>query len=501
VEFQQVRLPIDTLISRINSGRLALPDFQRDFVWTPSQIAELLDTVARQWPMGSLLLLNGSELFEAREIECAPKLKNNVADIYLLDGQQRVTSLFHAVTNTSKYCYYIDFNTLHDGANDLVNWMSRSAFEKNYSEVKDRAIAGIALIKDIWEASSFFEWLSHVKSNERRISFLKAREEHLSGFQSNVYQVMAIELEEGIGLEALARIFETINRTGVALNAFDLLIAKLYPSKFMLKAKWEKVLEDTPLLRHFSPNDLEIMKMVSLLIRRNFGPRNSRGVRQGDILSLKSKDIIETWDEAVFLYTKSIQKIITYGVVCKELVPSWSMILGTAGCLLWLTDKQSLEWWIDSIISETFSQSANTKIVAEFDAQMAIPTITKATIPVTAESILFKNTRSNGLLAKGFAGLMIRKQARDPISGKLLLSEGGITMKTLTSEGTLSSVKTNDTLSTLVLISDESAKSLRSGRLDDNPHWKPGLSSQGINLILGKRDQRYVSDIFEGRVE
>lgn len=498
MEFQQIRLPVDVLVQRIKTGRLALPDFQREFVWTPSQIAELLDTVARQWPMGSLLLLNGSDLFEAREIECAPKLGNSVASTYLLDGQQRVTSLYHAVTDTSKYCYYVDFSTLDDGGNDLVNWMSRTAFEKHYCEIRTRAQAGIALIRDIWEATSFFEWLSHIKSNEKRHAFLKAREEYLSGFQANVYQVMAIELEESIGLEALARIFETINRTGVALNAFDLLVAKLYPNKFMLKAEWDNVLEHTPKLRHFSPDNLEIVKMISLLIRYNLGPRNSKGVRQGDILSLKPKDIINTWKQAVELYTSAIKKLPTYGVVCRELVPSWSMVLGVAGCSLWCTEDEGLAWWIDSIISESFSQGANTKIVREFDTKMQ--SSAKFTDGVTAASILEKSTRSNGLLARGFASLIIRNNAIDPINGKLLLGTGSVAMKTLSDDGSLSSVKANDTLNRLVIISEESDESLKGGRLDENTHWKSGLLSQGIDPISNTRNTNYVEEIFRGRL-
>lgn len=498
MEFQQVRLPVDVIIQRIKTGRLALPDFQREFVWSPSQIAELLDTVARQWPMGSLLLLNGSGLFEAREIECAPKLGNSVASTYLLDGQQRVTSLFHAVTDTSKYCYYVNFNNLDDGGNDLVNWMSRPAFEKHYGDMCSRAKDGIALIRDIWEAASFFEWLSYIKSNEKRHKFLKAREEYLSGFQANVYQVMAIELEESIGLEALARIFETINRTGVALNAFDLLVAKLYPSKFMLKAEWDKVLERTPILRHFSPDNLEIVKMVSLLIRSNIGPRSSKGVRQGDILNLKPKDIIQTWEQAVELYTSSIKKLPTYGVVCRELVPTWSMVLGIGGCSLWRSEDEGLAWWIDSIISEAFSQGANTKIVAEFDSKMQ--TSVRSTEGVTATSILGKSIRSNGLLAKGFTSLMIRSNAIDPISGELLLGCGAVSMKTLSDDGNLLSVKANDTLTRLVLISEESDRSLKGGSLDSSSWWKSGLLSQGIDPLLNTRNTNYVEKIFCGRL-
>ena len=497
MHFQQVRVPVDLLIQRIRSGQLALPDFQRDFVWTPSQIAELLDTVARQWPMGSLLLMRGNKLFQAREIDGAPKLGGSKPDYYLLDGQQRVTSLFHAVTNTSRYCYYVDFTAIGDESGEMVRWVSRVSFEKSFNSLKTRAQRGIALISDIWESKSFFEWLNHVRSNDVRMQYLRTRDEKLSGFQANVYQVMAIELEEGIGLEALARIFETINRTGVALNAFDLLVAKLYPNDFMLRDKWEEALRKKPALRHFEPNELEIVKLVSLLIRKDYGPSASKGVRQGDILGLKADHIIQKWNEAVDLYVRALHRLMRYGVVSKELVPNWSMVLGLAGCEIWLNEDKTFHWWRDTILKQTFSQSANTKIVSEFDSQMSSKQIVEEDF-YKAEDLLRQNIRSNGLLAKGFCSLMIKCGARDPIDGKLLSTSSSILMKTSNEDGVLFNVKADDAIRNLILISGDSDVKLSGLSLVDGPYWKSALMSQGIDPVSGDRSMKYVQDIFGG---
>src|SRR5690606_8982038 len=120
------------------------------------------------------------------------------------------------------------------------------------------------------------------------------------------YQIMAIELEQGIELEALARIFETINRTGVALNAFDLLVAKLYPSKFNLRDEWERARDQFSILARFDPDELEILKLLSLLIRKELGRKHSKGVRQGDLLALDPKLIVEFWPRAIELYAKAL---------------------------------------------------------------------------------------------------------------------------------------------------------------------------------------------------
>lgn len=499
MHFQQVRVPVDLLIQRIRSGQLALPDFQRDFVWAPSQIAELLDTVARQWPMGSLLLMRGNKLFKAREIDGAPKLGDAKPDYYLLDGQQRVTSLYHAVTDTSRYCYYLDFTALGEESGEMVRWSSRTSFGKNFDSLKSRAQRGIALVSDIWESKSFYEWLSHVRTNDARMQFLRMRDEKLSGFQANVYQVMAIELEEGIGLEALARIFETINRTGVALNAFDLLVAKLYPNDFMLRDQWEEALRTRPALRHFEPNELEIVKLISLLIRREYGPGASKGVRQGDILGLKASLIIEKWSQAIDLYVKALNRLMEYGVVSKELVPNWSMVLGLAGCEIWLDDKKTFQWWRDSILRQTFSQSANTKIVSEFDSEMIGRPISENDY-INADDLLRQNIRSNGLLAKGFCSLMINAGARDPLNGKLLSTSSSILMKTANEDGVLFNIRNDDIIRNLILISGDSEVKLRGLSLLDEPHWKSALMSQGIDPVSGQRSASYVHSIFKGGI-
>lgn len=447
--------------------------------------------------MGSLLLLNGNNLFAAREIDSAPRLSSSGPDMYILDGQQRVTSLFHAVTDTSKYCYYINFPELADDSTEIVNWMPRLAFEKQYSDLRTRAGKGIALVKDVWEATSFYEWVGHIRSNERRMQYLKLRDERLPGFHSNVYQVMAIELEEGIGLEALARIFETINRTGVALNAFDLLVAKLYPSNFMLRERWDQALRASPMLRHFDPNELEIMKLISLLIRRDLGSKASKGVRQGDILNLKVEHIIQKWDTAVELYICALKRMLSFGVVCRDLVPSWSMVLGLAGTETWLSEAQAFAWWKNAIMRQSFAQSANTKIVSEFDSQM------KNESPgqeehLTAEELLRKSIRANGLLAKGFASLMIHKGARDPISGQLLMTSSSVLMKTVDEEGILLNSKASDTIRNLLLISGESEKQVTGTSLVGSLHWKSALLSQGIDPVMLTRSAEYATATFEG---
>src|SRR5688500_2204369 len=85
------------LLRQINTREAALPDFQRDFVWDPNATQELIVSIASNYPAGSLLRIrNTKQLFACREFQGAPTLNGHNPTHLVLDGQQRLTSLYQA---------------------------------------------------------------------------------------------------------------------------------------------------------------------------------------------------------------------------------------------------------------------------------------------------------------------------------------------------------------------------------------------------------------------
>lgn len=85
---------IRTLITNVSSGEVRLPEIQRGYVWKPTQVAKLVESIYRGYPSGSLLFWRTEETPEVREMTAhAPTTAPAVAPLYLLDGQQRLTSL------------------------------------------------------------------------------------------------------------------------------------------------------------------------------------------------------------------------------------------------------------------------------------------------------------------------------------------------------------------------------------------------------------------------
>src|SRR5436190_18231461 len=105
------------LLAEVNSCTMALPDFQRDFVWEPGATQELVVSIANNYPAGSLLRVRDAKrVFEAREFEGAPPLGGQKHTFLVLDGQQRLTSLYQAFYGVGEHRYYLDLKKLIDGS-------------------------------------------------------------------------------------------------------------------------------------------------------------------------------------------------------------------------------------------------------------------------------------------------------------------------------------------------------------------------------------------------
>ena len=91
------QMPIRKIIEKITSGEIRIPAFQRDFVWEPNQVQFLMDSIFKGYPIGSLLLWRSREqLSYDRQLGpySLPDPQKDYPIDYVLDGQQRITSIF-----------------------------------------------------------------------------------------------------------------------------------------------------------------------------------------------------------------------------------------------------------------------------------------------------------------------------------------------------------------------------------------------------------------------
>ena len=103
--FDSTKTALSKLLEQIVEGKIQLPDFQRGWVWDDAHIRSLLVSIARSFPIGSIMLLEagGTVRFQIRPIE-GVELSNRTStavENLILDGQQRLTSLTQVLKLTA----------------------------------------------------------------------------------------------------------------------------------------------------------------------------------------------------------------------------------------------------------------------------------------------------------------------------------------------------------------------------------------------------------------
>src|SRR5439155_7605456 len=172
------------MLALVHNREMALPDFQRDFVWDPYATDELIESIISNFPAGSLLRIkNGFQLlFQPREIEGAPGLGKGAKPSYLiLDGQQRLTSLYQAFYGVGEHRYFADLAGLEKNKDleDCVFYLRKEEGESRYGAIAEQASSLVFPLGKVFGDGGFSGWvqqvLKHRCKNMEEIFDLQAR--------------------------------------------------------------------------------------------------------------------------------------------------------------------------------------------------------------------------------------------------------------------------------------------------------------------------------------
>jgi hypothetical protein len=183
-------------------------------------------------------------------------------------------------------------------------------------------------------------------------------------------------------MEAIAKIFERTNRSVLQLDAFDLMVAILFPHRrFNLRKKWEAAKNQHPILADFGIPGVEVLKVIAL--REHLRQRKAweegkvrkmtvRGVRQSDVLALEPRLVIREWTKAVAAYARALRLIREHcGVIRKGIIPQATMLLPIADSLLGRSSvsaaarKKLVRWFWASSFQRSYARGANTRAVTD----------------------------------------------------------------------------------------------------------------------------------------
>ncbi len=380
-------IALKDLIRGAKNGTLVLPEFQRDFVWRPAAVKLLLSSIAKNWPIGSFMIWDPSDFEMAVKpfdgIKVPPR-EGHEERSYLLDGQQRLTGLIHAFDHDHSEVKYVLKGAgeylLAEQEGDLEDHLEhRTAkqFGKSLSTLMSRAGRDIALIQDLVDNDTFYEWVEHyaeshdLKSLSERSRLVARRDERLPGLIN--YSVPCVRLQSGLNLEAVARIFETTNKTGVKLSTVDLMTAKLYPHDFKLRDEWEKIERMHPELLDSFAGTLDAEDVLRIVAFSR-----GTGVTRDQILRLQPGHVKADWSSAVAAFLETLEFLRRQlGVLSDMTLPARLMILPIAVVFQRFSkskspaiDREALcaeikRWFWSCVVEETFARSTNTRAMAE----------------------------------------------------------------------------------------------------------------------------------------
>lgn len=259
---------LKTLLKQCAEGKIQLPDFQRSWVWAEDRILSLIASISSAFPIGALMTLesrNGTTLFARRPVQGAsPPAKDVSPDELLLDGQQRMTSLFQSclrrevvetITPKNKLVkrwFYIDImKALQADADrdeaiiavpedrrrkanfdkEIILDLSRSELEYEHLMFPLNRVFDW----DEWQDGFGDYWIANGDSPKREV-FKQFKNAVLQNFKS--YQVPVICLDHETSHEAVCLVFEKVNTGGKALDAFELLTAMYAARGHKLRDDW-----------------------------------------------------------------------------------------------------------------------------------------------------------------------------------------------------------------------------------------------------------------------
>ena len=456
---------LSELMRDVTSGKAQLPEFQRSWTWDDGRIRGILASLSQGYPMGAIMRLecgNENVKFKYRPIEGVKNV--TVAPNYLiLDGQQRLTSMYRTTCSTDavftktdkgkeiKRFYYLDIKKCLDDNEDRYDAIVPVPEDRKVKTDFDRKVLLDLSTKEleyenemfpiniIFDGSAREDWADgykeyHEYGKEFMERYKKFRTEVIETITG--YKLPVITLGRETPREAVCKVFENVNTGGVALTVFELVTATFATYEFDLRKDWEECRDiiwgkNEPLNTDVMKGVDETAFLTTITLYTSFFAETATTCKKKDVLGLEFESyqankaaVLEGYKMArKFLFSQYVFRMRDLPYTT-QLIPLAAIcaVIGKSNFNLPQTQKILARWFWCGIMGEMYGGANETRFANDIeDVVAAIQG--KESQNRTINSSYFSATRlmslqtRNSAAYKGIMALVYRESCRDFMKG------------------------------------------------------------------------------------
>lgn len=452
---------ITDLMKSVDNGNAQLPDFQRGWVWDDNRIKALIASITNNYPVGAAMFLeygNVNIRFKYRVVEGSPST-GVVPSELILDGQQRITSIYSSLFNPNAVhtrtdkgkdinrFYYIDIekalNTDTDRIDAIISVPETRIITSNFGrdieldlstpdKEYEQKMFPLNIILDYVKMQS---WQNNYYSYHNYDAEIIQEFTKFNSFivmPTMQYKMPVILLDKNTPKEAVCQVFENVNTGGVSLTVFELITAIFAMDDFELRKDWEKRQE-----KYFSGDLLSVISATDFLTACTL----LSTYKKGGTVSCKKKDVLNLTLDEYKKYADALsagfveaEKILEEERIfsSKDLPYTTQFIPLAVLCTILAENNQIKvtniknkikQWYWCGVFGEMYGGANETRYVLDVVGVMDwINDDTK--LPKTVQDSYFNPTRLLSLQSrlsaayKGIMALILKNHCQDFISGR-----------------------------------------------------------------------------------
>ena len=396
------------VFDELENGNMKIPKFQRGYVWERTKIVHLLNSILKQYPIGSFFIWTASKeeyTNFTREIEGLNLPKNPYSNefSFILDGQQRITSLYVALKG--KTLNNTDYSTICFNVEKGIFQIPRLKTEKH--NIPAYKLFDTAEYGNVLKDYVMYD-LEH---QTNLLQVWRDCEQTFSDYPISIIKTMKMNLEEVVD------IFERINQGGKRLSLFDLVHASTWSPDFDLREKINKFNSEDA-VKNFGGVENEVFtQSLALNIFDDATNQNQ--------LKLTSEACIQKWNVTSDCIKKAIDYVRSYGVSFSSFLPYHSFIpvlqyyfYKSQSSSVQAKHKKFIEdWFWTATFSQHYSSSSLSKM--KEDAEWINGLVNNIDVPrtfkvlISLKDITRVRMQNNSVIKNGVMCLMSLRTPKD----------------------------------------------------------------------------------------